>query len=74
MGIVGLIFTGAILVGVPIAFVLGASALYYYIFIGQISLDMLGQKLYSGPDSFVLLAIPFFILAGELMNRAKIND
>ena len=74
MGIVGLIFVGTLLVGIPIAFVLGASSLYYYIFIGHISLDMLGQKLYAGPDSFVLLAIPFFILAGELMNRAKITD
>jgi len=74
MGVVGLIFVGTLLLGVPIAFVLGASALYYYIFIGHISLDMLGQKLYAGPDSFVLLAIPFFILAGELMNRARITD
>ena len=37
-------------------------------------MDMIGQKLYSGLDNYVLLAIPFFILAGELMNRAKITD
>ena len=35
---------------------------------------MIGQKLYSGCDNFVLLAIPFFILAGDLMNRSKITD
>lgn len=35
---------------------------------------MIGQKLYSGTDNFVLLAIPFFILAGDLMNRARITD
>ncbi|MFA6507654.1 MAG: TRAP transporter large permease [Treponemataceae bacterium] len=74
MGIVALIFIGSMLVGIPIAFVLGSSALYYYIFIGHVPLDMIGQKLYSGCDSFVLLAIPFFIMAGELMNRAKITD
>ncbi len=74
MGIVALIFIGALALGIPIAFVLGSSALYYYLFIGNIPLEMLGQKLYAGCDSFVLLAIPFFIMAGELMNRAKITD
>jgi len=62
------------LIGIPIAFVLGTSALYYFLFLGNIPLDMIGQKLYSGCDNFVLLAIPFFILAGELMNRSKITD
>ena len=74
MGIIVFIFIGAMLIGVPIAFVLGTSALYYFLFIGNIPLDMIGQKLYSGCDNFVLLAIPFFILAGELMNRSKITD
>ena len=37
-------------------------------------MEMIGQKLYAGIDNFVLLAIPFFILAGELMNRSKITD
>ncbi len=35
---------------------------------------MIGQKMYSGIDNYILLAIPFFILAGELMNRSKITD
>jgi len=74
MGIVTLIFIGSLALGIPIAFVLGSSALYYYLFIGRIPLEMIGQKLYAGCDSFVLLAIPFFIMAGELMNRAKITD
>ncbi len=74
MIIVAFIFIGSLLIGIPIAFVLGVSSLYYYIFIGRIPLDMIGQKLYAGCDSFVLLAIPFFIMAGELMNRAKITD
>jgi tripartite ATP-independent transporter DctM subunit len=37
-------------------------------------MEMIGQKLYAGCDNFVLLSIYFFILAGELMNRAKITD
>jgi tripartite ATP-independent transporter DctM subunit len=74
MNVIIFIFIGTLLIGIPIAFVLGCSALYYFLFIGNIPLDMIGQKLYSGCDNFVLLAIPFFILAGELMNRSKITD
>ena len=74
MGSISFVFIGSMLVGIPIAFVLGCSALYYFLFVGNIPMDMIGQKLYSGCDNFVLLAIPFFILAGELMNRAKITD
>ena len=62
------------LIGLPIAFVLGSTALYYFMFIGHIPLGMIGQKLYSGADNYILLAIPFFILAGELMNRSRITD
>ncbi|HEY9054601.1 MAG TPA: TRAP transporter large permease [Rectinemataceae bacterium] len=69
-----LIFIGAMLVGLPIAFVLGSTAIYYFMFVGHIPLGMIGQKLYSGADNYILLAIPFFILAGELMNRSKITD
>lgn len=68
------VFVGALLIGIPIAFVLGLSSLYYFLFVGKIPMDMIGQKLYGGCDNFVLLAIPFFILAGELMNRSKITD
>jgi len=69
-----LIFIGAMLIGLPIAFVLGSTALYYFMFMGHIPLGMIGQKLYSGTDNYILLAIPFFILAGELMNRSRITD
>jgi tripartite ATP-independent transporter DctM subunit len=74
MGAISFVFVGTMLVGIPIAFVLGCSALYYFLFVGNIPMDMIGQKLYSGCDNFVLLAIPFFILAGDLMNRSKITD
>ncbi len=74
MGALAFVFGGSLLIGIPVAFVLGCSALYYFLFVGNIPMDMIGQKLYSGCDNFVLLAIPFFILAGELMNRSKITD
>ncbi len=69
-----MIFIVTMLIGLPIAFVLGSTALYYFIFVGHIPLGMIGQKLYSGADNYILLAIPFFILAGELMNRSRITD
>lgn len=72
--VITLIFIGAMLIGLPIAFVLGSTALYYFMFVGHIPLGMIGQKLYSGADNYILLAIPFFILAGELMNRSRITD
>ena len=68
------VFIFALAVGIPIAFVLGASSLFYFLFLGNIPLSMIGQKMYSGIDNYILLAIPFFILAGELMNRSKITD
>ncbi|GHU27870.1 hypothetical protein AGMMS50256_08660 [Betaproteobacteria bacterium] len=74
MWTVAIVFVVAILIGIPIAFVLGASAIYYFLFLGRLPLDMIGQKLYAGCDNFILLAIYFFILAGELMNRSKITD
>ncbi len=72
--VITLIFIFTMLIGLPIAFVLGSTSLYYFIFEGHIPLGMIGQKLYSGADNYILLAIPFFILAGELMNRSRITD
>lgn len=68
------IFLGSFAIGVPIAFVLGLTALYYLLFVGSVPIMILGQRLYAGVDNFVLLAIPFFVFAGELMNRTKITE
>ncbi|NHH84082.1 TRAP transporter large permease subunit [Burkholderia gladioli] len=60
-------FVGGLLLGVPIGFVLAFSALLY--FLAEPSLPMLvyAQQVMAGTDHFVLLAIPFFVLAGLLM-------
>jgi tripartite ATP-independent transporter DctM subunit len=60
-------FIGSLAVGVPIAFVLALSALLY--FMGDPSLPMIiySQQVMAGMDHFVLLAIPFFVLAGLVM-------
>ncbi|MFH1135477.1 MAG: TRAP transporter large permease [Pseudomonadota bacterium] len=62
------------LIGMPIAFSLGISAFAALLTMGDIPLQLMAQKIYSGMDSFPLLCIPFFILAGELMSKGKITE
>lgn len=59
-------------IGIPIAFSLGISSLITLIVEGY-PLMVVPQKLFGGMDSFPLLAIPFFMLSGELMNGGGLN-
>ena len=52
-----IIFLVLLLIGVPIAFSLGLSSLFY-LFTNNIPLTVISQKFYSGMDSFTLLCIP----------------
>lgn len=61
-----------ILFGIPVAFALGISSLFTIIIDGNIPLMLIPQRLFTGTDSFILLCIPFFILAGEIMNSGGI--
>jgi tripartite ATP-independent transporter DctM subunit len=70
-----LVFLGFIvlvLLNMPIALVLGVIS-SLWILIGNERLLMIPLKLFSGIDNFVLMAIPFFVLAGEIMNKAGIT-
>jgi tripartite ATP-independent transporter DctM subunit len=70
-----LIFVVLLVAGMPVAFVMGFSASLYLFLSPQTSfLDMAPQKLFAGMDSFILMCIPYFILAGEIMTRGKIAD
>lgn len=62
-----------IFLGIPIAFSLGLSSLVY-ILIADIPLNIIPQKMFGGINSFTLLSIPGFILAGNLMNVGGITD
>lgn len=64
---------GAMAVGLPIAFALLICGAALMVTQGQIDTTILSQKLIEGADSFPLLAIPFFMLAGELMNAGGIS-
>lgn len=65
-------FFVSMLIGIPIAFVLGITSLSAVIYRGYPMLTMV-QRVFSGLDSFPLMAIPFFILAGNLMNTGGIT-
>ncbi|MEK8025115.1 TRAP transporter large permease [Pseudaquabacterium rugosum] len=64
---------GAMALGVPIAFALLVCAVVLMLATGQVDTTVISQKVIEGADSFPLLAIPFFMLAGELMNAGGIS-
>jgi len=72
--ILSLVFAFLLFAGVPIAFAIGLAAVFALFS----SLDpaaastVIAQRMATGLDSFALLAIPFFILSGQLMNRGGI--
>lgn len=66
------LFTMLVL-GVPIAISLAGSCLMYVYLSGQVPDLIVAHRMINGVDSFPLLAIPFFILAGNLMNNAGIT-
>jgi tripartite ATP-independent transporter DctM subunit len=69
---IGLI--GLVLLGVPIAVAMGLTALVTFVLLGEsIALPIMAQRMYSATTGFTLLAIPFFILAGNLMNTGGIT-
>ena len=68
-----IVFVVTLLLGVPIAFVLGLTSLVTLLVQGTIPLNAIPQYMFSGLNSFPQLAIPFFILAGELMGRSGIS-
>lgn len=62
-----LAFVGGLVIGVPIGFVLAFSSLLYFLFDPSLPVLVYAQQVMAGSDHFVLLAIPFFVLAGLLM-------
>lgn len=72
--ILGVLVT-LIMLGVPIAAALGLTAVGFYALQGDFRiLAMMPQRMFSATTGFTLLAIPFFILAGSLMNTGGITE
>jgi len=73
----GMILLGTMLLlfamSVPVAFAVGLTSLVYMLGTGRVPLPFLAQRMVAGVDNFPLLAIPFFLLAGELMSAGGIT-
>ncbi len=66
-------FTALLMLNMPIAFCFGVVSVIYLWFVGTGSLTIIAQRLVAGPMSFVLIAVPLFILAGALMEAGGIS-
>ena len=64
---------GGMLIGLPICFSLLFSGVSMMLFLDGFNSQILSQNLFSGADSFSMMAVPFFIMAGEFMNRGGIT-
>ena len=73
VAILFIVFLGCIALRMPIAFSLGFSS-FVYIAASDIPLSIIPERMFSGIDSFVILCVPGFILAGNLMNVGGITD
>ncbi len=62
------------IIGIPIAFCMGIVSLSSFLILDQVTLlKMIPQKMFTGIDKFPLMAIPLFILAGNIMNKGKLT-
>ncbi len=67
-------FLAAMATGIPVAIAMAGSALVYILITGDLPPFVVVHRMISGIDSFPLLAVPFFIFAGNLMNNAGITN
>ncbi len=67
-------FLALMVTGIPVAIAMAGSALVYIWLTGNTPGLVVVHRMISGIDSFPLLAVPFFILAGNLMNNAGITN
>jgi C4-dicarboxylate transporter DctM subunit len=65
--LIGGVFALTLLLGFPVAFCLGITSLAALI-ASDVSLNLAAQRIFTGIDSFPLMAVPFFVLAGDMMN------
>ncbi len=67
------VLLGLFALNVPVAFAMGIAALAFFVSAEGLPLEIFAQRIVAATDSFPLLAVPFFILAGAIMNRAGIT-
>jgi tripartite ATP-independent transporter DctM subunit len=64
----------AIIIGVPIAFAIALTTIIYILMTNPSYFTVIPSRMFSGVDSFVLMALPLFILAAQIMIRAGISE
>ena len=69
----GIVFTLLLLAGMPIAFTIGISGIVFFVVEPFMPFEVAVQKMISSTQSFPLLAVPFFVMAGNLMNATGIT-
>jgi tripartite ATP-independent transporter DctM subunit len=75
LALFGGVFLVLLIAGYPVAWTMVAASLTWLLASGQIAfLPVLPERIFQGLDSFVLMAIPLFILAGELVNEGRITE
>lgn len=75
MGVVVIVFAATLIIGLPIALVIGLTGMAHIATMGNTAyFDVFIQKLVSGVNSNSYLCIPLFVLAGNIMNRGGITE
>jgi tripartite ATP-independent transporter DctM subunit len=72
--VLSITFVTLMLLSVPVSFAMGLASIAAILWQGRTPLNTVVTQMVAGMDSFPLMAIPFFILAGELMERAGISE
>ncbi|MDT1062196.1 TRAP transporter large permease [Paracoccus sp. CPCC 101403] len=73
MLIIAIAFAGFLALGVPVVFVLGASAVLALLTTTDVPVAIVSQRVFAGLNTFTLMAIPFFVFAGVIMDAGGIS-
>lgn len=60
-------------IGIPVAYSMGLSSVFYILLVNPQYLEVLPNRSITGVNSFLLLAIPFFVLAAEIMGKTGLT-
>jgi len=74
MALIGSAFAVLLLLGAPVAFAIGISGFIFFLITDTMPLSIGVQRIASVSQSFPLLAVPFFVFAGHLMNESGITE
>lgn len=62
-----------LLLGVPIAYSIGGASILYFLLKAPVFLLAMPQRIWSGTNNFIIIAMPLFMLAGEIMNKGGLT-